>query len=88
MEMSPLPVEGLQIDHYVYNGHPVDSWHSLAYCRAFSSGAVTTCFYDLGLSGLGLDHLTFRLRCVGIDSVRLSSNKTEKFQVEIEIHVG
>ena len=32
------------------------------YCRAFSSGAVTTCFYDLGMSRLGFEHLTFRLR--------------------------
>ena len=27
----------------------------------FSSGAVTTCFYDLGLSRIGLEHLSFRL---------------------------
>ena len=32
------------------------------HCRAFSSGAVTTCFYDLGLSGLGLEYPAFRLR--------------------------
>ena len=25
------------------------------YCRAFSSGAVTTCFYDVGPSRLGFD---------------------------------
>ena len=25
------------------------------YCRAFSGGAVTTCFYDLGLSRLGFE---------------------------------
>ena len=31
-------------------------------CRAFSSGAVTTCFYDLHLSRLGFEHPTFRLR--------------------------
>ena len=30
------------------------------YCRAF--GAVTTCFYDVGLSLLGFEHPTFRLR--------------------------
>ena len=30
--------------------------------RAFSSGAVTTCFYDLGLSRRGFEHPTFRLR--------------------------
>ena len=32
------------------------------YCRAFGSEAVTTCFYDLCLSRLGLELLTFRLR--------------------------
>ena len=26
------------------------------YCRAFSSGAVTNCFYDLGLWRLGFEH--------------------------------
>ena len=30
-------------------------------CQAFSSGAVTTCFYNLGLSQLGFKHPTFRL---------------------------
>ena len=32
------------------------------YCRALSSGAVTTCFKDWGLSRLGFKHPTFRLR--------------------------
>ena len=32
------------------------------YFRAFRSGAVTTCFYDLGLSRLGFEHPTLRLR--------------------------
>ena len=32
------------------------------YCRVFSSWAVTSCFYDLGLSRLGLKHPTFHLR--------------------------
>ena len=31
-------------------------------CRAFGSGAVTTCFNDLGLSRLGFEHPTIRLR--------------------------
>ena len=31
-------------------------------CRAFSSGADTTFFNDLGLSQLGFEHQTFRLR--------------------------
>ena len=30
--------------------------------RAFSSKAVTTCFYDLGLLQLGFGNLTFHLR--------------------------
>ena len=29
---------------------------------AFSSVDITTCFYDLGLSWLGFEHPTFRLR--------------------------
>ena len=32
-------------------------------CRAFGSGAVTTCFYDLGLSSLRFEIATFRIRC-------------------------
>ena len=32
------------------------------YCRAFSSGTVTTCFYNLGISWLGFEHATFCLR--------------------------
>ena len=29
------------------------------YLRVFGSGAVTTCFYDMGLSLLGFEHPTF-----------------------------
>ena len=32
------------------------------YCRAFSSGAVTTCFYKLGVLRLGFEHPTYHLR--------------------------
>ena len=32
------------------------------YCWEFDSGAVTTCFNDWGLSRLGFEHPTFRLR--------------------------
>ena len=32
------------------------------YCREFGYGAVTTCFYDLGPSRLGFEHLTLHLR--------------------------
>ena len=47
----------------VYNGHlrgPVTLMHT--YCRAFGSGAVTTSFYDLGLSRLGFEYPIFRFR--------------------------
>ena len=45
----------------VYNGRlrgPVTN----TFCWAFSSGAVTTCLHDLGLSWLIFEHPTFRLR--------------------------
>ena len=32
------------------------------YCCMFSSGTVTTCFYDLGLSRLGFEYPTFRMQ--------------------------
>ena len=32
------------------------------FCRSFSSGSVTTFFYDIGLSRLGFEHPTFHLR--------------------------
>ena len=32
------------------------------YCRALSSGAVTTCFTDLGMLRLGFEHPIFRLQ--------------------------
>ena len=38
-------------------------------CRAFGTGAVTTCFNDLGMSLLGFDHPTFCL--LGERSYRL-----------------
>ena len=54
--------------HTFYDtGHPFkmviseNAWHPHI-CRAFGSGAVTTCFYDLGLSWLGFELPTFRLR--------------------------
>ena len=46
---------------FVYNGHlrgPVTH----TFCRVFGSGAVTTSFYDLGLSRLGFEHPTFHLQ--------------------------
>ena len=47
----------------VYNGHlqgPRTDTHT--YCRAFGSRAVIACFNDLGLSRLGFEHPSFRLR--------------------------
>ena len=41
----------------VYNGHLRGS-----VTLTFSSGAVTICFYDLGLLRLKFEHPTFRLR--------------------------
>ena len=47
----------------VYNGlASARTRDTHTYCRAFSSGAVATCFYDLGLSRLGFEHPMFRLR--------------------------
>ena len=36
--------------------------YTLTYCRAFGSGDVTTCFYELGLSRLGYEHPSFHWR--------------------------
>ena len=35
----------------------------------FDNGAVTTCFYDLGLSRLGIEHSTFGMRCERIQTL-------------------
>ena len=45
----------------VYNGH-LRGTITHNYCRAFGSGDVTTCCYDLGLSRLGFELPTLRLR--------------------------
>ena len=52
---------------YCDTGHPFimvisEDCDTHTYYRAFSSGAVTTCFYDLGISQLGFEHPTFRLQ--------------------------
>ena len=67
--------EGLQILTYARHLWTLSSESSLAchtYChtehpddpsaKRFSSGAVTTWFYDLGLSRLRFEHQTFRLQ--------------------------
>ena len=63
----PLCSEGSLACHtYCNTGHPfimVNSevpWHT--FCRVFRSGALTTCLYDLGLSRLGFDYSTLRLK--------------------------
>ena len=54
------------VPHLLWHGASVymviseDPWHSYLLPR-LSSGAVTTCFNDLGLSRLGFEHPTFRL---------------------------
>ena len=57
----------LRCHTYLDTGHSVSNGHLRApmthtYCRAFSSWAVITCFYDFDLSRLGFEHPTFRLR--------------------------
>ena len=47
----------------VYNGHLRGSTHDThTYRRALRSGAVTTCFYDFGLSRLVCEYPNFRSR--------------------------
>ena len=67
----PLSSEGslaCHTYHYMYTGHPF-IWLSPrtrdthTYYRAFSSGAVTTSFNDLGLSRLGFEHPTQPSAC-------------------------
>ena len=64
----PLSNKGISVTHllwhgaFVYNGRlqgPVTL--TQVYCGAFSSGAVTTCFYDLGMSRPEFEHPNFRL---------------------------
>ena len=51
------------VPHILWHGASFynDLWHSQP-CRTFDSGAVTICFYNLGLSLLEFEHLTFTLR--------------------------
>ena len=62
-----LSIEGsLACHNYCDTGHPFimviskDPWHSHL-LPSVCSWAVTTCFYDLGLSRLGFEHQAFRL---------------------------
>ena len=69
---------------YVYNGH-LRGPMTHTCCRAFSSGAVTTCFYDSGLSRLGFKHPTFRLR--GQRSNPLRHRRGKKIQLHLLINI-
>ena len=42
----------------VYNGHPWEPLTLTHFAERSISGAVSTCFHDLGLSRLGLEHQT------------------------------
>ena len=65
---------------YCDTGRPVYKWSSArtldthTCCRVFSSGAVTTCVYDLDLSRLGFEQVTF---CMQSDSSYWLPNKKE-----------
>ena len=48
------------------------------YCQAFGSGAVTTCFYGLGLLGLGFKHPTFRF-CKGNTLTQCATTAVERY---------
>ena len=66
----------ISMPHLLWHGSSVKNDHlrkprdTHTSCRAFSCGAVTTSFYDLGLSRLGLKHPTFRLRGERTNSMR------------------
>ena len=45
-----------------YNGHLQGSVTLTPIAKCLCSGAVTTCFDDLGLLRLEFEHITFRLR--------------------------
>ena len=55
----------LAIEQWGFFSVPHLLWHgaSVHTCRrSFGSEAFTICYYDLGLSRLGIEHLTFRMR--------------------------
>ena len=62
-----------------------DTGHPFIICRAFGSGAVTTCIYDLGLSRLGSKHQTFRMR--GQRSNRLQHRGSSPLVKDMEFHL-
>ena len=61
----------MAIEQWGFFSVPDRLWHGASilmvisedpYCWAFSSRAITTCFYDLALSWLGFERPTFRLQ--------------------------
>ena len=63
----------------VYNDHLRGPVTLIPVAERFSNVAVTTCFYDLGLSRLGFEHSTFGKRCECIQTLNyweLSSKQT------------
>ena len=82
-----LSSEGSLAYHtYCDTGYPFimviseDPWQH-TYGRALSSGAVTTCFYDLGLSRLGFEHRTFRLRGERSSSLRHCCTTSKHYHI-------
>ena len=77
----PLSSEGSLACHiYCNTGHPFimvisEDPHLMP---SFSSGAVTTCFYDLCLSGLGFEHPTWQKEA-GVGSLALPSTPLPLF---------
>ena len=51
------------------------------YYRTFSSGAVTTCFYNLCMSLLGFEHPTFRLRGRVLTQLECNKKNNEVFNI-------
>ena len=50
------------VSHLLWNRASPRTRDTHICCRAIGSGIVTTCFNDLGLSQLGFEHPTFRMR--------------------------
>ena len=83
----PLSSEGSLARHiYCDTGHPfIMTRDTHAKCRAFGSGAVTTCFNDLSLSQMGFEHQTFRFRGERSNQLRhrrgMIEGKLQRYQI-------
>ena len=56
------PIRGFMDDLTVTTTTSPRTRDTHTHYRAFSSGAVTTCVYDLGMLRLRFEHPTFRMR--------------------------